>query len=134
MPKHDSIQQFVALRAALEKERAALQKRLTEIDQVLAGTATPTAAPRRAGRRAASPAKAPRKRSSRRAVNAVTLREAIARATAHGALSVRDVVNAVKKSGYRFKSANPVNSVGAYLYGPEGKKHFKRANGKFSPK
>lgn len=33
--------------------------------------------------------------------------------------------------GYRFASANPVNSVGAYLYGA-GKKEFKRADGKFS--
>ncbi len=48
-------------------------------------------------------------------------------------LSVREIVIAVKKAGHVFQSADPIKSVGSYLYGPEGKRHFKRANGKFSP-
>ena len=37
-----------------------------------------------------------------------------------------------RRAGYVFKSSNPTNSVGAYLYGPEGKKHFAREDGQFS--
>ena len=132
MPKQDSLQKFVALRSALEREQAVLQKRLREIDQVLGSRGPAPVAPASAAGRPRKTA-APR-RTGRRGSNAVSLRDAITRVTAKAPLSVRDIVDAVKKGGYTFQSTNPVNSVGAYLYGPEGKKHFKRANGKFSPK
>ncbi len=38
------------------------------------------------------------------------------------------------KQGFVFKSSKPVNSVGAYLYGKEGKKYFVRKNGLFFKK
>jgi hypothetical protein len=49
-------------------------------------------------------------------------------------MRIGDIVEGMKRSGYVFKSSNPTNSVGAYLYGSEGKKHFTRADGKFSLK
>jgi hypothetical protein len=132
MPRQDSLQQFVALRSALERERHSLQNRLREIERVL-GSVAAGAAPS-PGRRAAAPARAKSAGGRRRRPNAVSLREAIGAATSRTPLSVRDIVAAVQKNGYRFQSTNPVNSVGAYLYGPEGKKHFNRADGKFSSK
>ena len=122
----DAVQQFTALRAALLRERDAIRQRLQQIDAALAGVEK-TAAP-------ASPKK-PKSRSGRRrrVGNAMNIREAIAKVTAARPLSVRDIVEAVRKAGYKFTSTNPVNSVGAYLYGAHGKKHFKRADGKFAP-
>ncbi len=67
-----------------------------------------------------------------RSDNDISIREAIMRVTSKEPLTVRDIVPAVQKLGYKFQSSNPVNSVGAYLYGAHGKKHFKRSKGKFS--
>jgi hypothetical protein len=53
--------------------------------------------------------------------------------TSRQPLSVREIVEAVRSAGHKFESSDPIKSVGAYLYGPEGKKHFKRNDGKFSP-
>lgn len=64
--------------------------------------------------------------------NKLTLREAITKATSGKELTIREIVDAVQKMGYKFASSNPVNSVGAYLYAA-GKKHFKNQGGKFSP-
>ena len=51
-----------------------------------------------------------------------------------GPLEIRELVVAVEKLGYRFKSKNPANSLGAFLYGPEGKQHFKKVAGGFVAK
>lgn len=65
----------------------------------------------------------------------MSMREAISKALAKQPLGIQDVVAGMKKIGYRFKSSNPVNSVGAFLYGPEGKKTFVRGkDGLFSVK
>lgn len=119
----DAIQQFTALRSALLREREAIQQRLQRIDAALAG-------------RGETPAPSKQKTHGRtqgsRPENTMNIREAIVRVTAKKPLSVREIVEAVQKIGYRFQSANPVNSVGAYLYGA-GKKVFKRTDGKFAP-
>jgi hypothetical protein len=122
----DAVQQFTALRAALIRERDAIRQRLQQIDAALAGVGK-IAAP-------AVPKKS-RLRSGgrRRAGNTMNIREAITKVTAAKPLSVREIVGAVQKTGYKFTSTNPVNSVGAYLYGTHGKKHFKRVDGKFAP-
>ena len=137
MPKQDSIQRFISLRASLERERSHLRRRLQEIEQALGGAAAPAAATAPVARRRRRVGKAAKAKATKAKVarpNAMSLREAIQRITAKTPLSVRDIVSAVQKGGYHFQSSNPVNSVGAYLYGPEGKKHFKRADGKFAPK
>lgn len=118
--QNDSVQQFTALRSALVREREAIQQRLRQIDAALTG-GQPT------------PATSLRQKPGRsRPDNAMNIREAIAKVTSKKPLSIREIVDAVQQIGYRFQSANPVNSVGAYLYGA-GKKDFKRANGKFVP-
>ena len=59
------------------------------------------------------------------------MREAITQVLNKSPMKIRGIVEGMEDLGFVFKSKNPVNSVGAYLYGPEGKKHFKRADGKF---
>lgn len=133
--QNDSVQQFTTLRAALLREREAIQKRLQLINAALGGATTsspavPTvAAPKAAS--AKSTARLPRRVSAPRSNNALSIREAITKVTAKQPMNVRDIVNAVQKIGYKFQSSNPINSVGAYLYGANGKKHFKRTDGKF---
>jgi hypothetical protein len=60
------------------------------------------------------------------------MREVISKLVAKTPMRINDIVDGMQRSGYVFKSSKPANSVGAYLYGPEGKKHFTRADGKFS--
>jgi len=62
------------------------------------------------------------------------MRETIRQLVEKSPLRIGEIVDGMKRSGYVFKSSKPANSVGAYLYGTEGKKHFVRADGKFSPK
>ncbi len=59
------------------------------------------------------------------------MREAISRALSAGPLRIQQIVAAMLEQKYPFISSKPVNSVGAYLYGPEGKKCFKRKDGLF---
>ena len=124
MPKQsDAVQQFTALRSALLREREAIQQRLQRIDAALAGQGQASALTQQKGRR---------RTGTSRPENTMNIREAIIQVTAKKALTVREIVEAVQKIGYRFQSANPVNSVGAYLYGA-GKKDFRRKDGKFAP-
>jgi len=127
----DILSQFHHLARALKAERAALQSRIAELNRVLADSVkpeVPTAADRA---RKTSPATSRTQPSSRLAK--LGMREAIQQATAKQPLGVHEIVEAIQTLGFVFKSTRPQNSVGAYLYGPEGKKHFKAVNGKFSP-
>ena len=126
MPKRiDPVAQLANLRDALEKERTDLLKRLSQIDEALNGAGIPAAFIKPGGGRG---------RRGPRARNKLTVREAIAKATASRPLGLAEIVQAVRKIGYKFTSKNPQNSVGAYLYGADGRKHFKRVDGKFAPK
>lgn len=118
--QNDSIQQFTALRAALLREREQIQARLQEIDRALGNAGGPGGTSRRGRVLGARPE------------NSMNIREAVAKVTAKRPLTIREIVDEVQKIGYRFQSSNPVNSVGAYLYGA-GKRDFKRTNGKFTP-
>ena len=111
---NDAVEQFVALRSALLSEREVIVKRLEQIDAALGSSSGLAAAGPRLGR--------PPGRRGRRASNSMNIREAIAKVTARKALGVREIVDEVQKIGYKFSSSNPVNSVGAYLYGAHGKK------------
>ena len=129
MPKRiDPLTQLTALRAALEQERAKIQERLQQIEAAL-GDGGP-AAFIRSGQNGVAPSR----RRGPRARNTLTVREAVAKATASRPLGLSEIVLAVGKLGYKFTSKNPQNSLGAYLYGKDGRKHFKRVNGKFAPK
>jgi len=116
--QNDAVQQFTALRSALLREREKIQARLLEIDEALGSSG---GSGQRRGRVLGA-----------RPENSMNIREAVARVTAKKPLSIREIVAEVQKIGYRFQSSNPVNSVGAYLYGA-GKKEFKRTDGKFTP-
>lgn len=130
--QNDALAQFTALRSALAVEREAIQKRLEQIDAALSGGAVPlarSAVPvREVKQRQTSP------RPAKRPGNKMSVREAITQATAKKPLSIHEIVEAVQKNGYKFSSSNPVNSVGAFLYSENGKKHFKRLDGKFQGK
>jgi hypothetical protein len=141
MPRNpsDPLQYFVRLRTSLERERASLTRRLAEIERALGmvNTGTPTgasvpAAPRR-GRPPGSTNKP--KLTGGTIKNKMTMREAVAKALSDGPLRFREIVPAMQRAGYKFASRNPVKAAGKFLYGPAGKKHFKRsADGAFSPK
>lgn len=143
----DSLQQFVSLRSALERERTALQARLRQIDEALGvvSASAPSSAeqPRRGrppGSSTARPSAAPVKSVARRGrppgggQNKMGMRETITKLVSGSPLPISAIVDGMKKGGYVFKSKNPTNSVGAYLYGNEGRKHFVRNDGKFSAK
>lgn len=129
---------FATMRTNLERERSIIRTRLAELDDVLGGpgsnkqpasVATQIAAPARAKlTRRPSPAA----RGSRS--GKMTMRDVITAATERGPIGINDLVPAVKKLGYKFTSKNPVNSLGAYLYGPSGKAHFRKVAEGFIPR
>lgn len=117
--KVDTVKQFVALRAALVNEKARLEARLVEINRALSQTTR------------AVPASAPAARAPRhRARNELSLKEAITRVTKNKPLTKAEILEAIKKVGYKFAAQNPMNSLNVTLY---TKGNFKNANGKFSP-
>jgi len=128
------IQEVLSLMQQLERERQQHQQKIDEIDQVLGQARGGTAAPARlvTPTKAVSRPAAPLVGGSH-VGNGMTLHERMTQATSKRPLSVREVVEAVQQAGHKFQSADPIKSVGSYLYGPEGKKHFKRVDGKFSP-
>lgn len=132
------LKHFAVLQKTLENERDTLRARLAEINAALGTQSTagsssgapsmsreyPTERATSASRRGVAPGRYRRN-------GKLTMREAIAAATAHRPLGLPELVTAVKKGGYQFTSRNPKNSLGAYLYGP-GKAHFKKVNGGFA--
>ena len=125
--KNDALAQFSAARSALISEREAIQKRLQQIEVALNGS---IAAPRQMR----SEWRSRLIRAARRRESKMGVREAIAKVTSSKPLSVREIVEAVQDVDYKFASKHPENSVGAFLYSKNGKKHFKMVDGKFSPK
>jgi len=117
--KVDPVKQFVTLRAALVNEKARLEARLVEIDRALGQTARPGSASKPADQ-------APRQRAH----NTMSLKEAITRVTKNKPLTKPEILEAIKKIGYRFAAKNPMNSLNVTLY---TKGNFKNANRKFSP-
>jgi hypothetical protein len=129
----DAIKQFTASRAHLVSERHRLQQRLQKIEEVLGyGENVGSLAGSRLAFRTGANTVRTAKRSRPR--NALNIREAVGKVTANKPLGLNEIVEAVQKIGYKFATQNPANSVGVFLYGTEGRKHFKRVNKKFSPK
>ena len=118
-----SVQKFVSLRAALLKEKAALESRLAQIRNALDGTPAKTSA---------GPVAAPTKRRyrRRRARNSMSKTEAILKATAAKPLTKVEILKAVKDLGYKFTARDPINSLSATLY---ASKQIKNFGGKFGP-
>ena len=88
---------------SLSARRDKLAKKLAALEAELAGLGLSAAGPRRAGR----PAKAGRRGGRRRARNAVSLPDAIAKVVRVGAtVSPADVASRVRKSGYKSTSSH----------------------------
>ena len=114
----DIIKQFLSSRDSLQKEKAALENRLAQVNRALSAPVNaPTAAPSK-------------RRPVARIVNTLSLQEAIGQVTKARPLTKVEILAAVKKLGYRFATKDPMNSLGATLY---NRKKFKNASGKFSP-
>ena len=117
--KVDPIKQFVALRAALVNEKARLEARLAEINRALSQAERISSAPTRGAGRAGL-----------RAKNTMSLKDAITRVTKNKPLTKAEILQAIRKIGYRFAAKDPTNSLNVTLY---TKGNFKNAGGKFSP-
>lgn len=120
----DAVKQFVALRAALAQEKARLETRLAEISRALGE------APARAAAPSTSAPKRPRRRGRARASNTMSLKEAVTRVTRNKPMTRSEILEAIKKIGYKFSAKDPMNSLNVTLY---TKGNFKNDNGKFSP-
>jgi hypothetical protein len=111
----DALKQFASLREALNKEKIELESRLAEINEAL-GSATSHFAPR-----AAYPA-APRRGvgygapGAGRRGNPLSLKNMILEVTKAKPLSKQEILDAILKTGYKFATKKPMNSVGTVLY------------------
>jgi len=122
----DPLQQFVDLRTALHQELTGIRSRLRELDAALGGEIPVPFVKEDANPSVTSSNAIPSRNAKR-----LTMREAVALVTANGSLTMAEIVQAMKSLGYKFKTKNPRNSVGAFLYGP-GKKDFKGVAGRFA--
>ena len=148
----DKIKQYLALHEALVREKNELETRLTEINKVLSGRASVAAVaavaapakvvrrgrrgrPRKAvAKRVAKVARkvaAPRKSGRGRRGNKLSLREAVLEVTKRGPLTKQEILDGVKKLGYRFQTKDPMNTLNVVLY--TNKKYIKNYGGKFGP-
>jgi len=66
----------------------------------------------------------------KRVKNEHSLKEAILKVVTGKALTKEQILEAVQKIGYQFRTKNPANSMNVVLYGKKPK--FKRQDGKFS--
>ena len=120
----DRLQRYLASLDELRTEKAELESRLEKINQALAGS--PAAG--RAGR-----GKRPGKRAGGgRRRNGLSLRAAVAQVTKNRPLAKTEILEAVRKLGYKFATSDPMNSLNAMLYAPANK--FRNKDGKFTPK
>lgn len=108
----DLLRQYAKLRKQLTEEKSQLEARLAEINEVLGSESTsspvePTAQ--------VHLAKQPRR--GRRTSNTMSMREAVLKALSKGPLARKEIVQAVEDVGYKFTTKNPLNSIGAVLYG-----------------
>ncbi len=127
MKTRDLLQQYHALRSALAKERETIEERLQEINTALGtgGSAIPLASP-------PTPKKLGRPPGKRKSVeNTMPLREAVLKVLTATPVTRQELLAAVQKTGYRFASNEPLNSLQTFLYG-SGKKLVKKVDGKFA--
>jgi len=122
----NTLDKFIKLRQSLANEKEALEARLKQIEEALAGN-VPAEAP---APKPAKPAKPARTRRPKRLKNPLSLRKAVIQVTTGAPMTKEEILAAVEKLGYRFASKNPVGSLNSVLY---AKKQFKNEDGKFSP-
>jgi len=115
-----SIKQFIKLRNQLTAERAEIIARLKEVDNALGSFKSDSTPP---------PIAAKRGRPVGRR-NEVSLKDTILKVLGKQQLTKEEILQAVLKSGYRFRTGNPANSINVILYGKKPK--FSRKDGKFA--
>jgi hypothetical protein len=115
----DKLQQYKSIRESLLKEKQRLEARLKEINRVMGGE-VPVSFLKDQGA----------KMRAKRVENKMSLKEAVIAATKDKPLAKKEILEAIKKLGYRFAAKDPMNSLNVILY---TKKQFKNQDGKFSP-
>lgn len=121
--KLTDVNQYVALRASLTKEKVKLEARLAAINRALG---TPSSAPVGVARAKTGPKPGSRRK---RAKNDMSMKEAAMKVLTGESLDRHDVLKAVISLGYKFSAKNPLNSISSMLYAD---KAFKNAKGKFT--
>ena len=153
--RSDTLKQYVSLHEALVREKTQLQARLSQIERALGGSsnvvsAAPAAAasaaptrlaarrgrpPRAAAAPAAAPtpskAKAGRGRGRGGAPGGKSLKDMALDVVKARPSTRQEILATIQKSGYKFRSTDPLNSLSAMLY--SNKKVFKNKDGKFFP-
>ena len=121
----DRLQRYLASLDELRTEKAELESRLEKINHALAGSPIGRGGgrSRRLGRRAGGGV---------RRRNGLSLRAAVAQVTKNRPLAKAEILEAVRKLGYKFATKDPMNSLNAMLYAPANK--FRNQGGKFSPR
>jgi hypothetical protein len=119
----DKLQQYLASLEALRVEKAELEARLAKIEAALASAE---------GAKGGRPGRPARARGAHRRRNGLSLREVVAQVTRHRPLSKPQILQAVQKTGYKFATSDPMNSLNAMLYAPVN--GFRNVNGRFTPK
>ena len=129
--KKDFLQQFVAVRQQLERQRADLHSRVLEIDRILNGTNLSKPAGRAGGLHSNGVA-AHRASRRGRGSNGMSMSDAAQRVLRSGPKNIGQLLEGLRKVGYRFASTNPKNSLAVMLY--TNKKLFNGKRGIFSLK
>jgi len=120
-----SIKKFIKLRQQLESERAQIASRLQEVEAALGSfQAAPLVIPKPPGKK-----RGPKPGSKRKVSNEVSLKDSILKVIGKQQMTKEQILEGVVKSGYRFRTSNPANSLNVILYGKKPK--FSRKDGKF---
>ena len=129
--KSDSLQQYVPRLESILNEKAELEKRLGEIDQILQSLQSKESSGRGAKKARAAKKVSKAGAARTRAQNKMSLKEAVRQATASKPLTKAEILAAIDKLGYKFSTSNPSNSLSSVLYGD--KKEFQNVGGRFGP-
>jgi hypothetical protein len=121
--KLTDVDKYLALREALSKEKAALEKRLAAINRALEGNPASSASAASRGLQAGAGSR------GKRPKNELSMKEATVKALSDKPLTRSELLEAVLKVGYKFSGKNPLNSLSTLLYSD---KTFKNHDGKFS--
>lgn len=131
--KIDNLEQYINVREALIQEKAELEARLSRIQEALgevAETATTSTQNRQRQQPAAASHGGPR-RGRPPVGGGQSLREVVASVLQNSTpLTKQEVLERVVRTGYKFTTKNPLNSLGVILYGKGN--GFTRENGRFS--
>ncbi len=129
--RNDPLQQFAKLKQQLTEEKSHLEKRLSEINQVLgSATTTPTPSVTVGEARVKGVQAQPRRRGRGRGQNSMSMREVMTKALQErGPLGRKELGEAVVDLGYHSKAKNVLGSIGNLLYGKNSP--FRSQGGKF---